>query len=636
MSGSAMASSAPIPLSINTGPATTGPSSVSGSGSHSRQTSLSSASGSGTSRRNSLIFGASPIRTTNRSALSAALATNASTAPPAAPLESIKIQRVPTSVRIAQEIRPSMSQPSSPVAGFAGGGRSLPSFEAPLPPPTPMATRAGSPADSGSDSSKGQRSRPGTDAGWSGVLSQNWDAASPSGSGSLASPITFSSSLPGAGGAPQPGTSTADSAFSPVFPFVSASGGSPQVAKHRRDRSRSNFSAASLGSAEASTWGRPPGDDLSVSPHSSATGASSLHPSLPSHLGSGLHASTSLRAPSNRAVSVGNPPPGLSNRPSDELHRRLSTSVNERRALQQHRTSVAPGSGPSTEDFARIITQSRTAKLNKWGRPGSSEGSGAQTPMPGWGKPTSTGSLGVAEGLRTRPTGLGGPPDRRMGIPDFSSLGPLPATPKDEAGPPSLLAISHAHGAASETDLDHSDIGSSERGTAAYSTAEPSKEIEWVDWLDDYKKMKDAKLKIEETLEKRRSMMAEASVGSGSHADLSRSDVEDEEDKDELRTPMHPATARTTRAGSTSATPQARDPISSSVPSSGPYHHPAEYQSSSLLPRACLSFSFARSKANALHRHCLQHCRTCLSSRQSRCLSTGVSMAQKRRGDRDV
>ncbi|MBW0478461.1 hypothetical protein O181_018176 [Austropuccinia psidii MF-1] len=88
--------------------------------SHSRQTSIpspSSASSTGPNsrapRRNSLIFtpssgsSSSPSRsnhTYNKSALSVALANNSSTVPPLPPLEAIKLQRVPTSVRIAQDL----------------------------------------------------------------------------------------------------------------------------------------------------------------------------------------------------------------------------------------------------------------------------------------------------------------------------------------------------------------------------------------------------------------------------------------------------------------------------------------------------------------------------------------------------
>ncbi|POW09583.1 hypothetical protein PSTT_06766 [Puccinia striiformis] len=49
------------------------------------------------------------------------------------------------------------------------------------------------------------------------------------------------------------------------------------------------------------------------------------------------------------------------------LSRHLSNSVSSRRAaLKNHRTSIVPGSGPSTEDFAKIIIQSRSAKIQKW------------------------------------------------------------------------------------------------------------------------------------------------------------------------------------------------------------------------------------------------------------------------------
>ncbi|EHS63719.1 AGC protein kinase [Puccinia graminis f. sp. tritici CRL 75-36-700-3] len=54
-------------------------------------------------------------------------------------------------------------------------------------------------------------------------------------------------------------------------------------------------------------------------------------------------------------------------RSSHSLSRHLSNSVSSRRAaLKNHRTSIVPGSGPSTEDFAKIIIQSRSAKIQKW------------------------------------------------------------------------------------------------------------------------------------------------------------------------------------------------------------------------------------------------------------------------------
>ncbi|KNZ45695.1 AGC protein kinase [Puccinia sorghi] len=53
--------------------------------------------------------------------------------------------------------------------------------------------------------------------------------------------------------------------------------------------------------------------------------------------------------------------------PSRSISRHLSNSASSRRAaLKNHRTSIIPGSGPSTEDCAKIIIQSRSAKIQKW------------------------------------------------------------------------------------------------------------------------------------------------------------------------------------------------------------------------------------------------------------------------------
>ncbi|PLW36391.1 hypothetical protein PCASD_13722 [Puccinia coronata f. sp. avenae] len=97
---------------------------------HSRKMSLASSSGPSAvaHRRNSLIFtpGTSSSSSTfpnhhyNKSALSAALANNSSSAPPFPPIEAIKLQRVPTSVRVAQELRPSnLPNPNSPSNNLA-------------------------------------------------------------------------------------------------------------------------------------------------------------------------------------------------------------------------------------------------------------------------------------------------------------------------------------------------------------------------------------------------------------------------------------------------------------------------------------------------------------------------------------
>ncbi|GAA5925415.1 hypothetical protein JCM10213_008785 [Rhodosporidiobolus nylandii] len=117
--------------------------------------------------------------------------------------------------------------------------------------------------------------------------------------------------------------------------------------------------------------------------------------------------------------------------------------------LAVHRTSVAPagvrsdaGNGQSTDEYAQIILSTRNAKVRKWKSPGAST-------------LTSTLEPGTAGTGKT-----------------FTGLG---ATDEEPA----------------EADVTAGDA-------AEFGLQSETKEIEWVDWLDEYRKMKEAKLRADE------------------------------------------------------------------------------------------------------------------------------------------
>lgn len=115
------------------------------------------------------------------------------------------------------------------------------------------------------------------------------------------------------------------------------------------------------------------------------------------------------------------------------------------------------------------MQESRASKLRKWATgsaPGTEEHPGEYA---GAGN-----TFGAASDVQSNSKGK-----RRAGIPDFSGFG-------FAAGGPTDTGISQDY-----RDNLAGDLGF-RPGTAG------SREIEWVDWLDEYKKMKEAKIKAEQ------------------------------------------------------------------------------------------------------------------------------------------
>ena len=109
-----------------------------------------------------------------------------------------------------------------------------------------------------------------------------------------------------------------------------------------------------------------------------------------------------------------------------------------------NRTSVTPSTLPITDEYAQIIMQSRTAKMQKW------KGS------PAVGSTSAAATLDLASPFR--------PP-----IPSFES----------------------------EADITDSQDQEPSRADPIPNIGTSSKEIEWVDWLDEYRRLKEAKLRSE-------------------------------------------------------------------------------------------------------------------------------------------
>lgn len=669
---------------------------------HARQSSIASSSAAQSStdasssptRRHSLVFTSScsissPTKPNyqyhNKSALSVALANNATSAPPFPPIEPIKLQRVPTSVRIAQDLRlptsanntgpsatPLMSSnPFSPLLGSSRttGKSIVPPVSVPginnsvtsslssslssafTPHPTGSLTASSgalgpmssSPVDSTISEPSSQRAylMPGANTGGaqSGANVQDapgsWSTSSistGSGSGarvgsgalglvpSLASPINFPSppgpaATDGASSSSH-GSGRLGSSYSPFFLLGSSPASShPAIAAPpigttyssptqptdplaQRNRSTSIFSMMSEGpnptlgtrGAGVTTSGghvpwAPAGtsshhsDDISVSSFSGAgasgsgTGTGPSGYSNPSSLGNASNpkhrsrSSVPRTSTDNRTLIA-----GATGR-SKAQNRPFSSSLSSRRtALSNNRTSIATGSGgagPSTEDFAKIIIQSRTAKIHKWKQQQIQKRTGPDTSQPF--VPTRAtnelhpglsqlhhnrsfgSSFGVTEAARLMPsrdpenktiTGRDssnafgsasqflhprhGLPERTR-IPEFGPLSTFPeltGTQDLERQPtssriglfesPYLLKRSSSTKTIGTADVRCEDMTSSAsldpslgtcEGSTSHSGLDPDgghvttygqmKEIEWVDWLDDYRRMKEAKLRAE-------------------------------------------------------------------------------------------------------------------------------------------
>lgn len=167
-------------------------------------------------------------------------------------------------------------------------------------------------------------------------------------------------------------------------------------------------------------------------------------------------------------------------------------------ARKHFRTSMMPGSTAvsSTEDYARHLQESRASKLRKWANSNASVGAATE------------GQSGTAADLGERGTIIG------SGVTgsDFSpAAAGAAAKARRRAGIPSFGESSGSFSFAAEggpedgLGLLGGDLGA-RPGTA-------NKEIEWVDWLDEYKRMKEAKINSQRQEQERAESLAVADPG---------------------------------------------------------------------------------------------------------------------------
>lgn len=135
---------------------------------------------------------------------------------------------------------------------------------------------------------------------------------------------------------------------------------------------------------------------------------------------------------------------------------------------------MMPGtiSTSSTEDYARHLQESRASKLRKWAT-GTNQSDDPKLGLGGAGNTFGAGSDIQAGGGKAR---------RRAGIPDFADFG----FGTDRAG------------------KDYRDELAGDLGIRPGTGG--SREIEWVDWLDEYKKMKEAKIRAEQDHQRQQSL----------------------------------------------------------------------------------------------------------------------------------
>ncbi|GAA5992000.1 hypothetical protein JCM10908_000689 [Rhodotorula pacifica] len=324
-------------------------------------------------------------------------------APP--PHESIKLQKVPESVRTALEFRQQsaayngepMSMPET--HGFGKFGAAV--LDSRLP-KTPVATRAPSPASppSSHSSHSPAASRPAS--------------RQPSRQSSREHLATLSVSPP------VQSTSSASSAFAPLFPLPISTPPLSGPTRSARDRARS----------VAMPGGSP---SVGSSPLSKSSSPPTFNPVFVSDAlaPSGLSVSVSSSSPLARRAhqASGSISGGFGNAGPFEPGSRLSA----------HRMSLAPSMGlgapgDGTDEYAQIIMSTRNAKMRKW------KGSGPAVST------LEAGTIGAGSTFIQ----AGGQYDG--------------AEPSDQGG-----------------------------------AAQPeTREIEWVDWLDEYRKLKEAKLRADQ------------------------------------------------------------------------------------------------------------------------------------------
>ncbi|GAA5857047.1 hypothetical protein JCM8547_007931 [Rhodosporidiobolus lusitaniae] len=368
-------------------------------------------------------------------------------APP--PSESIKLQKVPESVRSALEFR----QPSALSAAYLGDVLSAPVSHGFNPstsptdtrlPKTPLGTRAPSPASP--TSSQSPKTSPagsrGPSLGPSRQPSQELLSTSRSSASHNMTP-----------------SSSANSAFAPLFPFPANAPAVPAPSR-TRDRSKSvNF----------------PGPMNTPLPAAAFSGLGELSGPLPTSAALGVSPPTFNLSPFGPpSGSVVTPVPkdrSASDPQAQRGHTRGAASISSiggagppsgsGSRLAIHRTSIAPSgglgvggsggeAGQSTDEYAQIILSTRNAKVRKW--------------------KTSGGSAATLSTLEPGTAGTGK---------TWTGLG---ATTEE----------------ANEGDAGGEGGDEGEGGGGAGQVGPEPREIEWVDWLDEYRKMKEAKLRADE------------------------------------------------------------------------------------------------------------------------------------------
>lgn len=404
-------------------------------------------------------------------------------APP--PSESIKLQKVPESVRTAIEFRqgnPLAAAYAGEAASAPSGGPGFKSSTSPVEyrlPATPVATRAPSPASPTSSSRSSQHPSPSTSRPHSRIPSRQSSRERLS--------ATSNSPLP----TERSGASSAHSAFAPLFNVPAA----PPAARNReRSRSVSVHSAASVTSplsahstdpfpipgpgpsSSRASRNSPPVFNLS-SFSSGPQRAVSASVSPPTHRASASFASV---GPSSTSEHAGPAPVfgSLGSGSGAVAALAPSTPRGFGGRLSSHRMSIAPaggggvagfGAADSTDEYAQIILSTRNAKVRKWKTSGGAGG--------GNGPSVSTLEAGTAGTGKT-----------------WANLA--------EAGRSS-----------SEYPPGEADIAG--EGVAGYEVQPGTREIEWVDWLDEYRKMKEAKLKMDKQGEEAVEEEAEAQEADG-------------------------------------------------------------------------------------------------------------------------